>query len=581
MKKENKLIKRLSKITFQTQLFLIVLLCFIFFVVIEFILIQYTFRVRYVKRELENVTEKIEELSNRINNNENDLIVLLSDFYEKNNAIPLYITSETGSYTLVESKNNEYTVLVSDNNTTYKVSLLTYEVIFEVGDIISLYIDKSSSSDLYIAKKIISEKGEYENGSYSESSIFLENVEIKEIKTPNNINYLFESNKNVIEGIDTLNKDITKFKDFECKYAYYAGYYMNNNSNNMFILYKPSSFEGTDYFIYVVYSLVKTDFIISVVSSYYGYILLGSLLIAVLIAIFISRAFSKPVKQVEREMKKLASGDYTPSENNFRNVELVSLENTLNEVKKDTENNVKNIESQKKILENLNNKLVHEEELKKSFIARLSHELKTPLMVISATTEALMSGIIEENEKEKEFETILEEVDKTTTIIKDIINIYKSTAKEMNLNITRFSLNELSDEILSSIKHIAQVKNLEVITNYDTVSYIDADKDLISQVVSNYLTNAFKYTKEGNRIEINIKNLKDSITYEVINYGSSIKEENKDKIWLPFFRENEDIDQSSTGMGLYIVKSILESHGYEYGVENISGGVRSYFTLKK
>ena len=581
MKKENKLIKRLSKITFQTQLFLIVLLCFIFFVVIEFILIQYTFRVRYVKRELENVTEKIEELSNRINNDENDLIVLLSDFYEKNNAIPLYITSQTGSYTLVESKNNEYTVLVSDNNTTYKVSLLTYEVIFEVGDIISLYIDKSSSSDLYIAKKIISEKGEYENGSYSESSIFLENVEIKEIKTPNNINYLFESNKNVIEGIDTLNKDITKFKDFECKYAYYAGYYMNNNSNNMFILYKPSSFEGTDYFIYVVYSLVKTDFIISVVSSYYGYILLGSLLIAVLIAIFISRAFSKPVKQVEREMKKLANGDYTPSENNFRNVELVSLENTLNEVKKDTENNVKNIESQKKILENLNNKLVHEEELKKSFIARLSHELKTPLMVISATTEALMSGIIEENEKEKEFETILEEVDKTTTIIKDIINIYKSTAKEMNLNITRFSLNELSDEILSSIKHIAQVKNLEVITNYDTVSYIDADKDLISQVVSNYLTNAFKYTKEGNRIEINIKNLKDSITYEVINYGSSIKEENKDKIWLPFFRENEDIDQSSTGMGLYIVKSILEGHGYEYGVENISGGVRSYFTLKK
>ena len=356
---------------------------------------------------------------------------------------------------------------------------------------------------------------------------------------------------------------------------------MNKDSNNMFILYKPSSFEGTSYFIYVVYSLVKTDFLISVVSSYYGYILLGTILVAILIALFISRAFSKPVKQIEKEMKKLAQGNYTPSEYNFKNVELVSLENTLNEVKNDTENKVKSIENQKKTLENLNNKLVHEEELKKSFIARLSHELKTPLMVISATTEALMSGIIEEKEKEKEFDTILEEVDKTTNIIKDIINIYKSTAKEMDINITRFNLNELSDSVLSSLQQIGQVNKLNVKKNYDSIVYIDADQELMRQVVSNYITNAFKYTKEGNTIEINIKNSKEDVMYEVKNYGSYIKEENKDKIWLPFFRENENIDQTSTGMGLYIVKSILESHGYDYGVENFDGGVKSYFIIKK
>ncbi len=581
MKKENKLVKIISKTTFQTQLFLIVLLSFIFFVIIEFFLIQYTFRVRYVKNELTSVTEKINELSTQINNNEKDLIVLLSEFYEKNNAIPLYITSQTGSYTLVESNNNEYTILISSGGKTYKVSIVSFEIIFEVGDTISIYMDSSSSSDGYIAKKIVSAKGDYENGSYSESSIYLENATIIEIKTPNNINYLFESNKNVIEGLEILNSEITSFEKIKSNSAYYAGYYMNEDSNNMFILYKPTSLEGTNYFIYVVYSLVKTDFLISVVSSYYGYILLGSILIAILIALFIANAFSKPVKQIEKEMKKLAKGNYTPSENNFKNVELVSLENTLNEVKSDTENKVKNIESQNRILENLNNKLVREEELKKSFIARLSHELKTPLMVISATTEALMNGLIEDNEKDKEFETILDEVDKTTTIIKDIINIYKSTATEMNLNITRFSLNELSDSVLETLNQIAQVNHQTVNKNYESTVFIDADKVLMEQVISNYITNAFKYTVENGTIDINIKDSKESVTYEVINYGSHIKDENKEKIWLPFFRENEDIDKTSTGMGLFIVKSILESHNYSYGVENINEGVRSYFIIKK
>lgn len=581
MKRENKLRKAISKTTFQTQLFLIVLLCFVLFIVIEYFLIQYTFRTRYVKRELDSVCEKIDKLSKDINESQDALIILLSDFYEENDAIPLYISSQTGSYTLVESSSPEYTIKVTDGTNDYDISIFTYDAMFNIGEKITLYVDASSSGNGYIAKKIIFERGEYENGSYSESSLYLEDVTVIDIKIPNNINYLFESNKNVIEGLSILNSNITVFKEIKSNQAYYAAYYRNKDSNNLFILYKPSSFEGTNDFIYVVYSIVETDFLLSVVSSYYGYILLGSILIAILIALFISWVFSTPVKQVEKEMKKLAEGDYTPSENNFRNVELVSLENTLNEVKGDTQNKVQSIENQKKSLEDLNTKLVREEELRKSFIARLSHELKTPLMVISATTEALMSGLIDESEKDKEFDTILSEVDKTTDIIKDIISTYKSTGKEMKLNKTRFSLNELSDSIILGLSQIAQVNKLEIEKVYDSNIFIDADKELLGQVISNYITNALKYTKEGYKVEIHIKNEKDSIIYEVINHGSSIKDENLEKIWLPFFRENEDVDSSSTGMGLYIVKSILESHSYEYGVENYKDGVRSFFIIRK
>ena len=163
MKRENKLRKAISKTTFQTQLFLIVLLCFVLFIVIEYFLIQYTFRTRYVKRELDSVCEKIDKLSKDINESQDALIILLSDFYEENDAIPLYISSQTGSYTLVESSSPEYTIKVTDGTNDYDISIFTYDAMFNIGEKITLYVDASSSGNGYIAKKIIFERDKVES----------------------------------------------------------------------------------------------------------------------------------------------------------------------------------------------------------------------------------------------------------------------------------------------------------------------------------------------------------------------------------------------------------------------------------
>ena len=232
-------------------------------------------------------------------------------------------------------------------------------------------------------------------------------------------------------------------------------------------------------------------------------------------------------------------------------------------------------------MEKLNQDLIRENDLRSSFIARLSHELKTPLMVISATTEALMSDLIKDEDKEKEYNTILNEVDKTTGIIKDIINTYKTSTKKIDINAERFSLNKLVEEILNPIMPLSQKNNIEVVKNFDKEEFMYADRILIGQAISNFITNAFKYTKENEKVEINIVDKKHSFVFEVRNYGASIQEENLKKIWLPFFRENENIDSVSTGMGLYIVKEILTAHKLEFDVTNFNGGVVSYFVVNK
>ena len=581
MKKETKLNERIIKTSFQTQLFLIVLLCFILFVVIDYVIIEYSFRNRYIKSKIDSVSSDVISLSSSLNNSSGNRVEVLEEFSEERGYITTIVNSNSGTFSLTDYEYQFYQIDVEYEENIYTLYIPEFSFVINVGDTIDAYIERDAKDGVYTVKVLTVLDKEYLTSSNRGELTHLDGASVVNVKMPKNLNYLYRNNKIVTRGIDVLNNKIKDFNDIKTDTSIYYSYYLDRANGYLFYLAKPTSFSGSDDFIFVISSFIETDSLLSIVSSYYGYIVLGSIVIAVGIALFISRAFSLPLKTLEKEMRNLASGNYEKSEHNFKNVEMVSLQNTINEVKDGTKENVSNIEKQKQSLEKLNQELLNEEELRKSFIARLSHELKTPLMVISATTEAMMSGLIPESDQEAEYNNILNEVDKTTGIIKDIINSYRNSTTEMKLKTSRFNLNLVVENALHETMPIAQNKKLKVKLNIKTPVYIYADEELISQVVSNFITNAFKYTPDRNVVEINILDQKSNTTFEVTNYGSKINEENLEKIWLPFFRENENVDSTSTGMGLYIVKSILDTHGYEYGVLNIENGVRSYFKINK
>ncbi len=582
MKKENKIRKAINNTSFQAQLFLIVLLSFILFVVVEYLLVQYAFSDRYVRNETQRTTQEVDKLSESINNGGvTSLLSSLKKYNDESGAIPLVVSNKTGSYILVDSSYGNYKIECEYNEKLYLIDVYSYELNLKVGDTITAYLTESVVKDEYIAKMIEVNNEKFENGIWGTENIILENARIINVYKPQNINFLFEGNEATEYALSFLNSNLSDFKKASSPSSVYSSYYLKRDSGYIYLLYKPTLMSGSDYFIFVMSPFIETSSLLSMVSSYYGYVVLASIVIAILIALFISRAFSRPIREIEKDMKELANGSYEAVNHDFKNMEMISLESTLNEVKSDTRKRNENIENQAKSLERLNQELLQQEELRKVFIQRLSHELKTPLMVISATTEALMSDLIPDNEKDKEYNTILDEIDKTTDIIKDIINTYKSTNKEMKLKINRFSLSSLVETTYSTLLPLTQKAKLNVTLNVEPKVFIDADEELIGQVISNFMTNAFKYTNEGERIEINLIDDMEKTRFEVKNYGSFIKEENLEKIWLPFFREQENVESSSTGMGLFIVKTILSSHGYSYDVTNFEGGVISYFESKK
>lgn len=581
MKKDNRVLGEIKYTSLQTQLFSIILMCFILFILFNYLIIVYAFRNRYIEYEVNSSISEVEELSKNINEGDGNLTLILNNYYEKSGAIPLFIDASGGGYKLIDPIYTSYEIKVNDGIEDYTIKLESYDIDVKVGDEISGYISLIENSTKYTYRSLTIGSVTYENEIATSSTLELDHASVIEVKLPININFLHESTEKVKTGLNLLDSDIDVFVERKGNASSYLSYYTDDTNGYLYILTQPNKYRNTNTFILIVTTHIETDSLLNIVSSYFGYVVLISIVIAVLIAVFISRVFSTPVRIIEKEMKKLALSNYETSSYNFKNKELVSLESTLNEVKKDTKEKVENIENQKESLEKLNEELKKEGELRSSFIARLSHELKTPLMVISATTEAFMSGLIKEEDELKEYNTILNEIDKTTGIIKDIINTYKTSTKELTLNVSRFDLGLVIKNTLSTLLPIAQGNKLNVIENVNSGVFIDADEELIKQVVSNFITNAFKYTKEENKIEINLIDNKNEVKFEVRNYGSHINEENLDKIWLPFFREKENVDSSSTGMGLYIVKEILTKHNYEFDVTNFDGGVLSYFIVKR
>ena len=153
MKKDSKLRLQIEKTSFQTQLFLIVLLCFVLFVIVEYLVILYSFRRRYVKKEIKTSFQSVEKLSSDINGGDNYTSALYS-FNVTSGIIPLTINSSGGGYTLIDSIKTSYKAIIKYQSEEYVIEFPTYDFIVEKDDLLTGYFKKSEISDSYIPKKL-------------------------------------------------------------------------------------------------------------------------------------------------------------------------------------------------------------------------------------------------------------------------------------------------------------------------------------------------------------------------------------------------------------------------------------------
>lgn len=221
-------------------------------------------------------------------------------------------------------------------------------------------------------------------------------------------------------------------------------------------------------------------------------------------------------------------------------------------------------------------------ENKKQLVASISHEIKTPLAVIEATASGLIDNIFNDDEKEKELTNIIDECDKTTKMLQDIVNIYKIDSSNYKLDLKECNLEDLIIEILDFYKSliIKYKKNIKILNDL-TFKY-NLNPTQFKKALNNIILNAIIYSPLESDITISLTDHKDYKVLEIINYNTNISKEDIKNVFEPFYRVDKartKKEDHGNGLGLYIVKQILEKHNLDFGIINVYNGVKFYIVF--
>ena len=311
-----------------------------------------------------------------------------------------------------------------------------------------------------------------------------------------------------------------------------------------------------------------------------------TLVVAGIIASFISRKFTNPILQLNDIANKMSKLDFskkyriTDTEDEInelgRSINTMSdkLEATIKELQKNNIELEKDIEEKSKI-----------DEMRKQFISDVSHELKTPIALIQGYAEGLIENVNSDEESRKFYaEVILDETNKMDKLVKQLLELMKLEYGKREFDNEKFNINELINEVLRKCSVMINEKNIKVYFENKEPIYVYADEFYMDQIITNYLTNAIKHAEEvekETKIEIKVEKVSNKIRVSVFNTGENIPEEDLQRIWGRSYKldSSRNRQDGGSGIGLALVKAIMNNYQNEYGVKNKKNGVEFYFDM--
>lgn len=335
----------------------------------------------------------------------------------------------------------------------------------------------------------------------------------------------------------------------------------NPNNDSKSIMYNIKVNDG---YLFLNTSLEDVDSITSILRNKLIYVTMIIIVLAILMSFHLSKTLNEPIINITNEAKKLSKGNLKL---NFE------------------ESNIKEIDELANTLIYANNEINKTDELRRDLLANVSHDLKTPLTMIKAYAEMLRDiDNLSDDKKRENLNIIIDETDRLNILVNDILNLSKLESNKETLDKSEFDLVELVKKIVKKFDILVEKEKYEFILDMPKKAYVFGDKNKISQVIYNLVNNAVNYTGKDNKVYINVIENKKSYLVEIKDTGKGIKEEELNIIWDKYYKneKNHKRNKVGTGVGLSIVKNILESHQFKYGVTStINKGTTFYFEIEK
>ena len=289
------------------------------------------------------------------------------------------------------------------------------------------------------------------------------------------------------------------------------------------------------------------------------------LMLAALIAVyFITERLVSPIRAMSRASRAFAAGRFDVRVEVNGNDEVAELASAFN---------------------NMANSLQHSTEVQRLFLANVSHDLRTPMTSIKGYIENIQSGAIPPDKVPHYLEIISTEVTRLSSLVWSLLDITKIQAGERKFDIKPFDICEMAREIIIFSEQRLEAKNLDVMFDADRDNmFVNADREAIHQILSNICDNAIKFSKEGGRYEVSVKDAGQKTIVSVYNEGIGIAEEELPYVFDRFYKSDKSrgLDKTGVGLGLFIARTIIEAHNETIKVESEYGKwCRFTFTLQK
>lgn len=319
-------------------------------------------------------------------------------------------------------------------------------------------------------------------------------------------------------------------------------------------------------------------------NTFITYIGIVTLIIGIIAAFVLSSYISKPIKQLSNIAERMSELDFDIKYDRKDKGEIGLLGKSMNNMSQKLEENISQLKTANLELQRDIDKKEKLEKMRTDFLSNVSHELKTPIALIQGYAEGLKEGITDDPESMDFYcSVIMDEAAKMNNMVKRLLTLNQIEFGEDELVMERFDINELVKSVVNANELRATQKNLSITYDIlDTPLYVWADEYKVEEVVTNYLSNAINHCCNENIIKIKVGHIdKDNIRVSVFNTGNNIPEADIEHIWEKFYKVDKarTREYGGNGIGLSIVKAIVESMGKTCGVNNLSDGVEFWFDL--
>lgn len=321
---------------------------------------------------------------------------------------------------------------------------------------------------------------------------------------------------------------------------------------------------------------------IQITNTFYLWLSIIVMMITTLAMVTVTRRYTKPLLQLADLSKRMSQLDFDAKYTGHHNDELGILGESMNDMSEKLERTISELKSANLELHKDIAKKEKIDEMRKEFISNVSHELKTPIALIQGYAEGLQEGITENPEDMKYYcDVIIDESNKMNKMVKNLLTLNQLEFGTEQVNMERFDIVSVISGVLNSLKLRMEQEEVTIEFENSEPIFVWADEFQIEEVITNYLSNAFNHVDENKLIKVEIIEKNGIVRVSVFNTGKQIDEKECENIWVKFYK----VDKARTrayggnGIGLSIVKAIMDRHGKDCGVINHDNGVEFWFEL--